>query len=103
MNTKVYVDGPTVANTESELVGMFSVYGNVVDVNVAIDRAQHNLRAFGFVTMATPEGARSAIQALNGKPIGTGNLTVCEACPAERQAGSPNGRRSPRRTTRLLY
>ena len=103
MNTKVYVESPAAAATGSELADMFSVYGNVVDVNVAIDRAKHNLRAFGFVTMATPEGARSAIQGLNGKAIGTGTLTVCEACPAERHASSPNGRRSPRRSSRLLY
>lgn len=82
---------------------LFSHYGNVVDINIAIERAKHNLRAFGFVTMATPEGARSAIQGLNGKTIGTGTLTVSESCPGERRASSPNGRRSPRRSSRLLY
>ena len=72
-------------------MNLFSVYGNVADVNIAVDRANHKPRGFGFVTMVTPEGARAAIQALNGKAIGTGALIVSEALPNEERAGSPNG------------
>ena len=41
--------------------------------------------------MATSEGARSAIQALNGKAMGTCTLTVSEAWPHE-QHTNPSDR-----------
>jgi cold-inducible RNA-binding protein len=92
MNTKVYVDNLTAATTEDELRGLFSAYGNVAEVNVPIDRASGRSRGFAFVNMATPEGARSAIRALNGKTIGTCTLTVSEAWPHEQRAASPGTR-----------
>ena len=96
MNTKVYVDNLAAVTTERELKELFSAHGNVMDVNIAIDHASHKLRGFGFVTMATPEGAQAAIQALNGKAIGTRTLTVSEAGPHQARASSSNGSRSPR-------
>ena len=78
MNTKVYVDNLAAVTTESDLLGLFSVYGNVADVNIAVDRASRKPLGFGFVTMVTPEGARAAIQALDGKTIGINTLTVSE-------------------------
>jgi len=91
MNTKLYVDNLTAATTESELRDLFSPHGNVAEVNVPINRTSGRPRGFGFVTMATPEGARSAIQALNGKAIGTCTLTVSEAWPGEQRAASSQG------------
>ncbi|HTQ50920.1 MAG TPA: hypothetical protein VMJ12_09435 [Candidatus Acidoferrales bacterium] len=96
MNTQVYVDNLAAVTTEGDLKNLFSAYGNVMDVNIAVDRASRKPRGFGFVTMATPEGARAAIQALNGKAIGTCTLTVSPAWPREVRAGSPNGRLGPR-------
>ncbi len=78
MNTKVYVDNLTAATKENDLRNLFSAYGNVAEVNVAVDRTSGRSRGYGFVTMVTPEGARSAIQALNGTAIGTCTLTVSE-------------------------
>jgi cold-inducible RNA-binding protein len=95
MNIKVYVDNLTAVTTEGDLKGLFSAYGNVVDVNIAVDHASHKPRGFGFVTMTTSKGARAAIQALNGKDIGTCTLTVSEAWPREALASSPNGQRNP--------
>lgn len=91
MNTKVYVDNLAAATTENDLLDLFAPYGNVVGVNLRPDHANHRPRGFGFVTMATPEGARSAIQALNGKAIGTCTLTVSAAWPHEERNGSANG------------
>jgi RNA recognition motif-containing protein len=88
MNTKIYVDNLAAVTTESDLKDLFSAYGNVMDVNIAVDHASHKLRGFGFVTMATTEGARAAIQALNGKAIGTRTLTVSAAWPCEERASS---------------
>ena len=89
MNNQVYVDNLAAATTERDLTELFSAYGNVMDVNIAVDRASHKPRGFGFVTMATSEGARAAIQALNGKAVGTRTLTVSPAWPLEARANSP--------------
>jgi cold-inducible RNA-binding protein len=96
MNTRIFVDNLAVTTTERELMDWFSVYGNIVDVSLTVDRTTHKSRGSGFVTMATPEGARAAIQALNGKAIGTGTLAVSEARPADKRDRLPNGRPIPR-------
>ncbi len=88
MNTKhnkVYVDNLAAVTSERELMDLFSPFGNVAEVNIAVDRVNHKSRGFGFVTMATSEGARSAIEALNGKAVGTCTLTVSEAWPHEQR------------------
>ena len=91
MNTKVYVDNLAAATTESDLRKLFSAYGNVMDVNIVADRADHKPRGFGFVTMATSEGARAAIRALHGKEIATHNLIVSEAWLHEERTSSSGG------------
>jgi cold-inducible RNA-binding protein len=93
MITKIYVDNLAPDTTKNELMNVFSPYGNVMEVNVAVDHTSQKPRGFGFVTMVTPEGARAAIRALNGKPIGTCTLTASEAWPREERASAPNGRR----------
>lgn len=84
-HNKVYVDNLAAITTERDLMDLFSPFGNVAEVNIAVDRVNQKSRGFGFVTMATPEGARSAIQALNGKAMGTYALTVSEAWPHEQR------------------
>lgn len=103
MNTKVYVDNLAAAVTETDLIELFSPFGNVADVNIATDSATRRSRGFGFVTMATPEGARSAIRALNGKAIGTRTLTATDAWPQEEGATSAGAGRNPRRSPSSLY
>ena len=83
MNTKIYVDNLAEAVTEDDLLKLFSPFGHVSEVHIAVKRLGHKPRGFGFVTMATSAGARAAIQALNGKAIGTCTLTVSEAWPQE--------------------
>ncbi len=58
MNTRIYFENLPKTVTETELTDLFSAHGNIVNVHIATDRT-------GFVTMITPEGARSAIQSLN--------------------------------------
>jgi RNA recognition motif-containing protein len=85
MNTKIYVDNLAEITSEDDLLKLFSPYGNVAAVNIPIDRANQRPRGFGFVTMVTSEGARAAIQALNGKAIGTCTLTASAAWPHEQK------------------
>ena len=94
-HNKVYVDNLAAVTTERDLIDLFSPYGNVAEVNIAVDRVNHKSRGFGFVTMATSEGARSAIQALNGKAVGTRTLTVSEAWPNEERTTSSRGPEVP--------
>jgi RNA recognition motif-containing protein len=101
MNAKIYVDNLATDTTETELTNLFSTYGNVVDVNIAVDGPERKSRGFGCVTMVTPEGARAAIQALNGRTVGTVPLALCEWQP-NHSANSPNGR-IPRRSNSKLY
>ena len=103
MKTKVYVDNLAASTTENELSDLFSAYGSVAEVSVPVDETNGRPRGFGFVTMATPEGARTAIQGLNGKMIGAFSLTVSEAWPHEERAGSSGEARNPRRTPSLLF
>lgn len=94
-HNKVYVDNLAAATTEKDLLDLFSSYGNVAEVSIAVDRISRKSRGFGFVTMATSEGARSAIQALNGKAMGTCTLTVSEAWLHEQRTSSPSGTEVP--------
>jgi RNA recognition motif-containing protein len=89
MNTKIYVDNLATATTGNDLKQLFSRYGIVTEVNIPLDRVKCRPRGFGFITMATSEGARSAIQALNGKAIGTCTLTVSKAWSHEERADPP--------------
>jgi RNA recognition motif-containing protein len=103
MNTKAYVDNLAVTTTENELRDLFSNYGNVVSVNITVDRTSHEPRGFGFVTMVTPEGARSAIKALNGKTMGTNTLRVSEGWVNEDRTRTQNKTRTPRRRSSQMY
>jgi cold-inducible RNA-binding protein len=76
MNTRLHVGHLAATTTETELQALFSLYGNVVEVSLPSDRGQS--RNFAIVKMATPQGARAAIQALNGKEVGDRTLTVTE-------------------------
>lgn len=81
MNAKIHVGNLSDATTENDLRNLFSAYGNVGEVNIPRERPSGRSRGFAFVTMATPEEAQSAIQALNGKAIGTNTVSVSEARP----------------------
>ena len=91
MNAKVYVRNLSAATTESELRDLFAAYGNVAEVNVPTERGSGRSRGFAFVTMATPEGAQSAIQALNGNSVGASTIAVSEARPNEGRGARARG------------
>jgi len=96
MNTKIYFNNLPASVTENELTDLFSAYGNIVNIHIATDRT-------GFVTMITPEGARTAIEALNGKALSSGTLTLSEKWWQEESANSINDSSGPRRRASHLY
>ena len=105
MNTKLYVGNLSFDTTENDLQDLFAKHGPVTEVNIMQDRDTGRARGFGFVTMATPEGAQAAIQALNGTECQGRALTVNEARPREERPrtgggggyGGGGGGRGPRR------
>jgi len=87
MTTKIYIENIAPATTEHDLKDLFSTYGNVAEVNIVVERTHQKPRGFGFVTMATPEGARVAILALHGRLMAEYTLAVTEATPNKKRNG----------------
>ena len=96
--SKLYVGNLSYETTENDLQDLISQHGPVTEVNLMLDRETGRPRGFAFVTMASAEGAKAAIEALNGKNVGGRDLTVNEARPREERSGSGfGGDRGPRR------
>ncbi|HLL15057.1 MAG TPA: RNA-binding protein [Pyrinomonadaceae bacterium] len=92
MGTKLYVGNLSFRTTGDELRDLFSQAGEVESASVIEDRETGRSRGFGFVEMATPEGAAAAIEQFNGKDVGGRALTVNEARPkADRGGGGGRG------------
>lgn len=83
MNTKLYVGNLSYYTTESQLSDLFAAVGEVRSVTIVTDRDTGRSRGFGFVEMATEQGAREAIQQLNGKVVDEREIQVNEARPRE--------------------
>jgi cold-inducible RNA-binding protein len=94
MSTKLYLGNLSFDVTEGDLREMLSKHGPVNEVNVIMDKMTGRARGFAFATMNTEEGAKAAIQALNGTDWKGRALTVNEARPREERPGG--GRRPDR-------
>ncbi len=101
MSIKIYVENLPAATSAADLTNLFAAYGNVVDVNMVADRNSLQPLGFGFVTMVTSEGARAAVQGLNGKQMATSTLIVTEVRspsigpPSTHGAPKPPGKYHP--------
>ena len=91
MSTKLYVGNLSFDVTENDLRDMLSQHGPVNEIHVVMDKMTGRARGFAFATMNTPEGAKAAILALNGKDWKGRELTVNEARPREDHGGSSRG------------
>ncbi|HEY6225592.1 MAG TPA: RNA-binding protein [Verrucomicrobiae bacterium] len=83
MSTKLFVGNLSFNATENQLQDMFAAHGNVLEVDMIMDKFTGRPRGFAFVTMENKEGADAAIQAINGKSLDGRALTVNEARPRE--------------------
>ncbi|HRY30090.1 MAG TPA: RNA-binding protein [Elusimicrobiota bacterium] len=92
MGKKLYVGSLPYEITEDQLHAMFVAIAPVASVQLITDRNTGQSRGFGFVEMATDEGAQAAIQKLNGSPSGSRTLVVNEARPQEKRGGGGGGR-----------
>jgi RNA recognition motif-containing protein len=94
MSTRLYVGNISFKASEGELMELFSQAGEVVSVKLIKDAATGRLRGFGFVEMASKEGAQKAISMLNGNTFMDRNIIVNEARPQERRERSHSRERS---------
>jgi RNA recognition motif-containing protein len=63
---------------------IFEKHGEVVDTEVITDQNSGISRGFGFVEMASPQGAKAAIEAVNGHLIDGRGMTVAVALDRHR-------------------
>ena len=91
MSTKLFVGNLSFNATENQLQDLFAAHGNVIEVDVIMDKFSGRPRGFAFVTMESKEAAEAAVQALNGKDVDGRALTVNEARPREERPRSGGG------------
>ena len=93
MGRRLYVGNLAWTVTDQDLQDAFSEAGKVESAQVIMDRATNRSRGFGFVEMATDEGADAAIERLNGREIKGRPIRVNEA--QARGGTGGGGARSP--------
>src|SRR4030066_679345 len=95
MGKKLYVGNLPFSATEDSRKEAFLQFGAVESVTIITDRDTGQSKGFGFLEMATPQEAASAVTKMNGSEMDGRTLKVSEALPqAPRQSsGSPRGNR----------
>lgn len=83
MGTRLYVGNLSFNTPESDLTGLFSQVGQVVNCNLITDKFTGKSRGFAFVEMSTQDEANKAIEQFNGTDFQGRALTVNEAKPRE--------------------
>lgn len=76
MSSNLYVGNLTFNTTTADLESLFGAHGEVKRAQVISDRDTGRSRGFGFVEMSTEDGAKAAIEALNGRNVDGRDLTV---------------------------
>jgi RNA recognition motif-containing protein len=76
MSTKLYIGNLAWRTNTDSLKDAFSAYGQVQDAIVMIDRESGRSRGFGFVTFATEEEAKNAVENMNGRDLEGRNIRV---------------------------
>lgn len=89
MNRELYVGSIPFESTEEDLVRLFSVSGTVQSVHIITDKISGKSKGCGYVKMTTVEGARDAINSLDGALLDNRKITVSEAREQKPAANSP--------------
>jgi cold-inducible RNA-binding protein len=91
MAKKLYVGNLSYNTTEAQIRELFAQTGEVESVSLITDRETGRAKGFGFVEMATEDGARDSIKRFNGYSLNDRTLTVNEARPREERSGGGGG------------
>src|SRR5688500_17582782 len=89
-NKKLYVGNLPWSMTGDSLKELFAQFGEIVDAVVISDRMTGRSKGFGFVTFATEEQAKAAIDGMNEKELEGRKVIVNAARPRE-EGGSRGG------------
>lgn len=95
MGRRLYVGNLAWGVTDQDLQDLFAEAGEVTSAQVIIDRATNRSRGFGFVEMATDDGAEGAIKKLNGRDLKGRAIRVNEAQARTQNRGGQGGGREP--------
>ena len=112
MGKKLYVGNLPYSVRDGDLEQAFGQFGSVTSAKVMMERDTGRSKGFGFVEMGSDEEAQSAINGMNGQPLGGRSVVVNEARPMEerpprsggggfgggggrREGGGESGYRSP--------
>lgn len=66
-STRLYVSGLSFRTTEEGLRNAFQNFGQLIDVNLVMDKIANRPRGFAFLRYATEEEGRKAIEGMHGK------------------------------------
>jgi RNA recognition motif-containing protein len=91
MAKKLYVGNLSYNTTQEQVKALFEQVGEVASVSLITDRDTGRPKGFGFVEMATDQGAQDAIKRFNGTTLDNRALTVNEARPREERSGGGFG------------
>ena len=83
MVKKLYVGNLSYSVNDQSLGATFAKAGEVTSAVIIMDRETGQSKGFGFVEMATEDGAKAAIEMFNGQEMEGRKLTVNEARPKE--------------------
>ncbi|KAF1896727.1 hypothetical protein Lal_00034427 [Lupinus albus] len=89
---RAFVGGLAWATDSESLEKAFSPYGEILDAKIINDRETGRSRGFGFVTFASEQSLKDAIEALNGQDLDGRNITVNEAQARGSGGGGGGGR-----------
>jgi cold-inducible RNA-binding protein len=76
MAHKLFIGGLSFSTSDERLRELFAAAGGVESAAVVTDRDTGRSRGFGFVEMATAEGAAEAVKQLNGQAVDGRTLKV---------------------------
>lgn len=91
MTQKLFIGGLSFSTSTERLREFFAQVEGVESASVITDRATGQSRGFGFVEMASPEAANSALQQLNGQELDGRQLRIELANPSGGGRGSSSG------------
>jgi RNA recognition motif-containing protein len=89
MGNRLFIGGLSWDTDDNGLRTAFEAFGDLEDVKVITDRDTGRSRGFGFVTFASADDARKAMEQMDGKQLDGRTIKVNEA--QERQGGGGRG------------